>query len=503
MEASMPRNLSNSKSPRTRRAASRLDLGAFNGSSNPSDESADNSCSTLGRFEPRIVWRKPNDLKPAHRNPRSHTEKQIAQIAASIERFGFTNPVLVDAEDTILAGHGRVAAAKLLGLGDVPTIRLDHLTEAERRAYIIADNRLAELAGWDRGLLAVELQELSQIDLGFEIELTGFETAEIDLLIEELDADTMADVDQVQAWDPHFEPVTQPGDVWHLGAHRLACGDALALDVHQRLLNGEQARAVFIDPPFNVRIEGHVSGAGRIHHREFAMAAGEMSEQEYIGFLHQALSNLAGHCVDGAVIFACIDWRHLYELQTAVRRAELTMLNLCVWAKTNAGMGSFYRSQHELVMVLKKGSAPHRNNVELGRYGRYRTNVWRYEGATSIRPSRRAELELHPTVKPVALVADAIKDVTRRGDLVLDSFAGSGTTILAAERTSRRCYALEIDPGYVDVAVRRWQRLTGLEVTHADTGLAFDQVAASRTLDMPRVRRRRRPVEPWGQADER
>jgi DNA modification methylase len=466
--------------------------------SDPPRNPAESLPDSLERFAPRIIWQKPDDLPPAHRNARTHSDKQIAQLAASIRTFGFTNPVLIGADDNILAGHGRVAAAKMLGLTDIPTIRLDHLTESERRAYVIADNRLAELAGWDRALLAVEFQELTQEELGFEIEITGFETAEIDLLIEEIGSDQAEAVDQIPAHDPSAPQVTRCGDLWILGEHRLMCGNALEPRIHERLAGGEQARAVFIDPPYNVPIDGHVSGSGRIRHREFAMASGELTEAEFTDFLHRSLSNLAPHCTDGAVFFVCIDWRHLYELQTAARQAELLPLNLCVWAKTNAGMGSFYRSHHELVLVLKKGSGPHINNVQLGQYGRYRTNLWTYEGANSIRPSRRAELALHPTVKPTALVADAIKDVTRRGDLVLDSFAGSGTTILAAENTGRRCYAIELDPAYVDVAIRRWQDNTGEQAVHAESGSSFEQIANARATSAPQVRRRRRPLETEG-----
>lgn len=475
----------------TRRRTSRrhLDL-----SESPPD-AADHSFATMDRFAPRITWRNPGDLIPNDGNARTHSDKQIAQIAASIDQFGFVTPIVIGPNEQILAGHGRVAAAKLLGLSQIPVIRIDHLTEAERRAYVIADNHLAELAGWDRELLAVELQELSNIDLGFDIEVAGFETAEIDLLIEELGTEAPDEAAPLPPPAANTPQVTQLGDLWHLGNHRLICGDALDPVIFQRLMGEEEAHAVVTDPPYNVQIGGHVGGSGRIQHREFAMAAGEMSEAEFTAFLRQILINLARHCIDGAVLFIFMDWRHLYELQTAARHAGLAILNLCVWAKTNAGMGSLYRSQHELVVVLKKGTAPHVNNIQLGRYGRYRTNLWTYEGANSIRPSRRAELALHPTVKPVALVADAIKDVTRRGDLVLDSFAGSGTTILAAEKTGRRCYAAELDPIYIDVAVRRWQTLTGRQAVHADYGMTFDQLAENRPTTVRRIRKRRKPVE--------
>ncbi len=259
-------------------------------------------------------------------------------------------------------------------------------------------------------------------------------------------------------------------------------------------MGDEQADMVFIDPPYNVPIDGHVCGLGAVKHREFIMASGEMLEAEFIAFLQRSLTNHAEHCRDGAIVYSCMDWRGLFQLQTAARQADLSMLNLCVWAKTNAGMGSLYRSQHELILVLKNGTAPHRNNVQLGRYGRYRTNIWRYEGATSIRASRRAELAAHPTTKSSAMIGDAIKDVTKRGDLILDGFAGSGTTILAAQKTGRRCRAIEIDPGYVDVAIRRWQAYTGEKAIDAESGATFDELAASRTAEPARpVRKRRKP----------
>lgn len=446
----------------------------------------------MRRIAPKIIWRDADDLIPADRNARTHSDKQIAQIAASIDQFGFTNPILIDANDTILAGHGRMTAAKLLDMAQVPVICLDHLTEAERRAYLIADNRLAELAGWDRELLAIELQGLSQIDLGFEIELTGFETAEIDVLIEELDAEAPDDADQLPTQDANTPPVSRLEDIWCLGNHRLICGDTLNPATLRRLLGDEKAQAVFTDPPYNVPIDGHVCGTGRIRHREFPMASGEMSEQEFTDFLRRALTNLSRHCIDGAVLFACMDWRHVYELQTAARHAGLSTLNICIWMKSNAGLGSLYRSQHELILVLKKGAAPPINNIQLGRFGRYRTNVWRYPGANSFGKDRDAGLAMHPTVKPVAMVADAILDCSKRGGIILDAFAGSGSTVIAAEKSGRRCYAVELDPIYVDTAVRRWQDFTGHEAVHAKTGATFNQVAESRT-PRRRVPKRRKP----------
>jgi DNA modification methylase len=326
------------------------------------------------------------------------------------------------------------------------------------------------------------------------VEITGFETAEIDLLIENhVQGSDAADIFTTQ--EEIEAPTTRTGDLWKLGDHRIMCGDTLDPEVFEHLMDQEHADMVFADPPYNVAINGHVCGLGSVRHRDFSMASGEMSEQEFIEFLQRALANHAEYCRGGAVIFCCMDWRHLFELQTAARQTGLSTLNLAVWAKTNAGMGSLYRSQHELVLILKKGGASHRNNVELGRHGRYRTNVWNYEGANSIRASRREELAMHPTVKPVALIADAIKDVTQRGDLVLDGFAGSGTTLLASQRTGRRCRAIELDPGYVDVAIQRWQALTGEEAVLTETGQTFEQLAISRSTEpVRRTRKRQKPA---------
>ncbi len=428
-----------------------------------------------------IEYIAPGDLRPYAKNARRHSKKQIRQIADSIETFGWTNPVLIDGEGGIIAGHGRVEAAKLLGLGQVPTLLINHLSEAEKRAYILADNKLAENASWDPEILALELQSLDGLELGFDLEVTGFETAEIDLIIEDLEGSTDDPAaDALPEADPLGSPVSRPGDLWHLGAHRLLCGDATKPEALDRLLDGDLAQMVFVDPPYNVAIEGNVSGLGSVRHRDFAMASGEMSQAEFTGFLTKALENLAKHSADGSIHFVCMDWRHMAELLAAGKAAYSELKNLCIWNKTNAGMGTFYRSKHELVFVYKNGTAPHINTFELGQHGRSRSNVWTYAGANVLGAERLEELRMHPTVKPVALIADAIKDCSRRGGLILDSFAGSGSTIIAAEQSGRRAYGLEIDPGYVDTAVRRWQTYTGEAATHGETGQTFDQVMADR-----------------------
>ncbi len=430
----------------------------------------------------KITYRAPAALRPRASNPRTHSKKQIRQIADSIEQFGFTNPVLIDGTGGIVAGHGRVEAANLLGIDTVPTIRLEDLTNAEIRAYVIADNKLAENAGWDRELLATELQGL--FDLDFDLSLTGFETPEIDILIGELTAadDENGDDDVLPIVDG--PAVTQPGDTWCIGKNRLICGDATDPNTYSRLLNGAAAQMVFTDPPYNVAIDGHVSGLGKIKHREFAMASGEMSVVEFTDFLATVFGNLADHSNDGAIHYVCMDWRHMGEILAAGRDVYSELKNLCVWAKTNGGMGSLYRSQHELVFVFKAGTAPHINNVELGKHGRYRTNIWSYPGINSFGKDRDGELAMHPTVKPVKLVGDAILDCSKRGGIVLDAFAGSGTTLVAAEKSGRRGYGIELDPRYCDVIIRRVGALANVEPIHAASGKPFAEVARERMAEV-------------------
>jgi len=397
------------------------------------------------------------DLKPWAKNARTHSKKQLRQIGDSIETFGFTNPVLIDAANTILAGHGRVEAAKLIGVGHVPCVRLEHMTPTQKRAYVLADNKLALNAGWDEDLLAEELKELmGEEDLGFDIGVTGFELGEIDTLITGLEVEEPGDPedDVLPAMAPER---VRPGDVWQLGRHRLVCGDALDPSVVEALMQGEVARMVFSDPPYNVRIDGHVGGSGKIKHREFAMASGEMSDAEFIEFLATAFLNMADVSMDGSIHYLCMDWRHMSQMLAAGYAAYAELKNLIVWVKDNGGMGTFYRSRHELIFAFKKGEASHVNTFELGQHGRYRTNVWQYRGVNTMRAGRMDELALHPTVKPVQMIADAIRDVSGRGEIVLDGFGGSGSTLIAAEKTGRKGYLVELDPIYCDRILTRWE----------------------------------------------
>jgi DNA modification methylase len=419
-------------------------------------------------------------LHPRSNNARTHSRRQIRQIADSLQEFGYTNPVLVDRNNSIIAGHGRVEAAKLLGMTKVPTIQLDRLTEDQVRAYVIADNKLAENAGWDKEILAIELEHLLTLEgTDFDVAVTGFEVPEIDLILEEFRGQSQPE-DNFLPIDPGGKVVSQPGDLWLLGKHRILCGNALHEACYRELMGSKRASAVFSDPPYNVRIDGHATGNGATRHREFAMASGEMSEVEFVSFLNSSLRLLAKYSAASSIHYLCMDWRHFDELLAAGRQNYEEFLNLCVWVKDNGGMGSFYRSQHELVLVFGKGKS-HRNNVQLGQFGRNRTNVWKYPGIHSLAKEGGEGnlLELHPTVKPVAMVADAILDCTARGEIVLDAFLGSGTTLMAAQRVGRVCHGLEIDPLYVDVAVRRWQKYTGDCALHAVSSKRFDEIEGS------------------------
>lgn len=411
-------------------------------------------------------------LKPHPRNPRTHTPEQIHQVAQSIKTFGFTNPVLTDSQHSIVAGHARVQAAHSLGMKQVPTITLEDLTPAQLRAYIIADNKLAENAGWDEELLKLEFQYIHELDMELDLTVTGFELPRIDFYL----SDTVEENPE-----PPILPlndqiiVSQPGDLWQLREHRLLCGDFLQVQNWQHLMGRKRAQMIFADPPYNVPIQGHVSGLGKHQHAEFQMASGEMDEESFTEFLTSLFFYLARYSRKGSLHYLCIDWRHQYELLTAAREVYTECKNLCVWSKTNGGMGTLYRSQHELIYVFKSGDAPHINNVDLGKHGRYRTNVWEYAGNNAFHSERDAELQVHPTVKPVAMVADAILDCTHRNHIVVDPCVGAGTTILAAQQTERRAYAMEINPRYVDASLVRWQNLTGCDAIHLDSGQTFAQ----------------------------
>ena len=434
------------------------------------------------KYSPLLIeYQKIDQLKPYARNARKHSKRQIKQLAESIRIFGFVNPVLVGRNNRIVAGHGRVEAARLLGMTEVPTIRLEDLSDEQIKFYVIADNRLAENAGWDREILAVELQHLLSLDcVDFDVTVTGFEIGEIDAIIEE--ANGTEEEEEFLEPASGETPISEPGDLWLMSKHKLLCGDSLLDKTYRTLMGNRRAAVAFIDPPYNVRIDGHATGNGSIRHREFAMASGEMSDAEFVSFLFNILRLLSRYSAHNSVHYVCQDWRHVGDLIAAGKQIFSEFLNLCVWTKDQSGMGSLYRSEHELVCVFRNGKGQHRNNVMLGKFGRNRGNVWRYPGIRTL--SKQSDegnlLAIHPTVKPTAMVADALLDCSARGEIVLDSFLGSGTTLMAAERVGRICFGIEIDPAYVDVDIRRWQNHTGEKAMHQDSGKSFDEIAAGR-----------------------
>ena len=414
-------------------------------------------------------------LKPHPRNPRTHSKNQIQQIARSIEEFGFVNPILIDKQKNIIAGHGRVLAAKQLGITQVPYNEIPpDLTSAQLKAYVIADNKLAENAGWDREMLSLELLEIQSLDLEFDLSFTGLELAEIDLLLSP-DLNETEEEPPAQIVAPN-EVVTQLGDIYQLGCHRILCGDFTNKKAWKILMSRERAHMVFADPPYNVPMKGHASGLGKFQHDEFVNAHGEMSEEEFIEFLKTLFFFLTFFSRKGSIHFICMDWRHQYEILVAARKHYTELKNLCVWNKTNGGMGSLYRSKHELIFVFKHGSTLHVNNVELGTHGRYRTNVWDYAGSNAFHEDRDQELAFHPTCKPIAMIADAMLDCSHRNHLIVDPCVGSGSTVLAGERTQRRIFAMELDPKFVDTTIIRWQEVTGKDAIHVASGKTFNQM---------------------------
>jgi hypothetical protein len=418
-------------------------------------------------------------IRPNERDPRIYDRAERRRIARVVQHFG-PMPLIVRSDRVVLSGNIWLEAAKLAGVVDVPVIVADHLSSAEAEAFMLAQVRLVENGAWDEKRLGEILRDLTLLDLDFDIALTGFDVAEIDLKIAALDQESPNADDEPAPTGPS---VCRLGDIWVLRNHRLLCADSRLAASFDLLLGCELANITFDDPPFNVPIAGHVSGLGAVTHREFAMASGEMSEAEFIEFLTTVLNHLAAYSVDGSLHYIAIDWRHLHSLYEAGSKVYDGVENLCVWSKDKGGMGSFYRSAHELFFVFKHGKKPHQNHVQLGRFGRNRTNVWTYPGANTFgRGGEEGDLlRLHPTVKPVALIADILMDASRRGDIVLDAFMGSGSTLIAAEKAGRQARGIEIDPLYVDVAIRRWQRWTGEDVRRASDGRSFCEIEAECT----------------------
>jgi DNA modification methylase len=414
-------------------------------------------------------------------NPHTHSKKQIRKIARSMEVAGPLAPVIVDENYMVWAGEARLDARLEAGHADIPVVQVFGLSEAQKRAFLLADNRIAADAGWDRKKLAQQIPELTVLfeEAGLTIEDTGFEIAEIDEIVLDFEEGGADADDAIAASILNGPPVLRVGDLVTLGDHRLVVGDARDSSALDRVLAGQEAAAAFLDPPYNVPAR-NIGGRGQFKHEDFAFAFGEMSRSQFVRFLIATLEQAARVSRPGAVHFVCMDGKHIRDLIEAGDAVYEAYLDLVTWVKTNAGQGGLYRKQSEFIGVFRVGRGPNRNNVQMGKFGRNRSNVWTYAGANTLRSGRMDDLAAHPTVKPLRLVADALKDVTAPGEIVLDTFAGSGTTILAADRVGRQARALEIDPKYADIAVRRWQSATGRDAVHLETGLTFGELQRSR-----------------------
>jgi len=441
-----------------------------------------NTETTVGRndISPELVIEQVpiEKLSELSRNVRKPNKAQIARVVRSIQEFVLVVPVLIGSSFEIIDGSILVEAARQLDLPTVPCIRIDHLSEIAARQLRVTLNKLQETGEWDVESLALEFEDF--LEINSDISFTGFEIGEIDNILQIGKALPVDEADSASIPEVDYEVVSRRGDLWILRNHRLLCGDALSRRDHMILRDGEQAQVLYTDPPFNVPINGHVRGPGENQFREFPMASGEMTEAKFTEFLSEALDRAGEGLQPGSVAYVFMDWRHVRELSDALEKAKFRQVNLCVWVKPNGGMGSLYRSRHELVFVSVLGDEKHMNNVQLGKFGRNRTNVWEYAGATGGASLPEDDFTVHPTVKPIQMAADAIMDVTAIGDIVLDMFLGSGSTLLAAERAQRRCFGMELDPAYVDLTIRRWQDMTGESAVHAAGGEAFDDLEGLR-----------------------
>jgi len=439
-----------------------------------------------------------HNVKPAPNHARTHNREQRRKLAALLRKFGQVTPILVDAENAIVDGHAVHAALIELGYDEIAAVIVRNRDPNEIRALRLALNRVPQDASWDEAVLRDELRTL--LDLGFEMELTGFDAVEIDMALSFDEPGTsVVEAEASEDLAPPTNPIVMPGDIYRLGRHAIACGNAHDAELIRWLAGSRLVRVVFTDPPHNSKVDGFVSGLGKTHHADVAMASGKMTKAEFTAFLAGFIAALVPALADGAILFLCTDWRHLGELLEAGSREGLILKNLCVWTKSNAGMGMFYRCQHELIFVFKYGDAPHQNNFKLGQHARVRSNVWAYREVNVFGQDREGPLGLHQTLKPVLMIADALKDVSRRGDLVLDPFLGSGSTLIAAEETGRTCIGVELDPSYVEVAIRRWERRTGKDAVHVKSDETFAERRERGLAIMPCAG----TVDPAGQAKER
>lgn len=417
------------------------------------------------------------DIHAYKNNAKKHPESQVQQIISSITKFGFNNPILIDENNEIIAGHGRFMAAQVMNLETVPTVKLSHLTDAQKRAYRLADNKIAENGGWNKELLSLEIKDLEKICLNdnFVIQDIGFNDAELDSIVNFTDAKPINPKTNTVPFIPENEIISKPGDIWQLSKHRIICGDSLNPETFAKLFENDKADMILQDPPYNVKIDGHVCGSGTIKHKEFAMASGEMTADEFTQFLMNNFALCKQYSNNGSLHYNFMDWRHVLEITTAGQNIFDKFINMCVWVKTSGGMGSLYRSQHELCFIFQNGKGSHNNNVQLGKYGRYRTNVWQYAGVNTFGKHKQDGI-MHPTVKPIEMLKDAILDVSKRGDIVLDSFLGSGSTLIACQQSGRICYGIEYEPLYIDTTIRRFQNLFGIDAINLSIDKTYNEI---------------------------
>ena len=427
----------------------------------------------------QISYLQTSELKNPKRNIRKFSKKQTEKTKQLVETCGLPIPIIVDKDKVVIVGLSFLVAAREMKLDEVPVVIAEYLSEEQARILQVAYYRLADEGEFDKAELSLEFQDLLSINPDCDLTITGFEMGEIDVIIDF--KASLADIDEEILEPDDSPPTTKMGDIFQLGEHRIICGDSLLEKSFQELMGNDRAQMCFTDQPYNLRINGHVSGLGKNKHDEFAQGSGEMSSAKFEDFLFGSLDFMCKFSNSGAIFFCCMDWRHTSEIQNAAQRAKLITKNICVWVKDNGGMGSLYRSRHEFVFVFKHGDSPHINNVQLGKHGRNRTNVWETPGCNTMRKGRLDDLAMHPTVKPIPLVAEAIKDCSNRGGIILDPFGGSGTTLIACEKTGRKARLVEIDPKYVDVTIKRWQSLTGQKAILASTGQYFDDLTPDTT----------------------
>lgn len=403
-----------------------------------------------------IEYVETESIQPNPKNTKKHGEEQVSEIANSMNRNGNNTPIGIR-HGIVLVGNGRYLAAKKLGLKYIPVVNLDHLTDEQARLYALADNKLAEKSEWDFDILIPELNDLmSSIDL--DLDLTGFNSIEIDNLLYKPLIEEEKKEKEEKFPELNIEKRVSLGEIWQLGRHKLICGNALHTESYEKVLNRKLADIVITDPPYNVKISGHVTT--QKHHKEFAEASGEKTDEEFTSFLRDTFSKLVEFSKDGSIHYIFMDWKHSKNMHDASSEyAELK--NICIWAKELAGMGSLYRSQHELCFVFKNGTAPHTNHIELGKHGRYRSNIWKYQGMHVSNKQAKDLGKMHPTVKNTAMLMDMILDCSNPRDIVLDCFGGSGSTLIAAERTGRTAAIIELSPEYCDVILARWENETG------------------------------------------